>query len=223
MRYIILLFFFSLPVLSTHAQRMLIENGKVYIESFGVRSDLVVQNYFVKRYKMEDNSVRTVYHQGVGAPANILISGKYQIAKRDHLMYNQNFYVSSGFESPYDGRPGKPMRPLSDTTNQNGCFAYYENSDQSDKGQWRVPTINEYILMALYLTGYNTLPSITDFTYPSIQNDKKATFYYVTSTTYEGNVDEAYYFMWYPGFMPTITFHYAKTTGGRVRCIRDIE
>lgn len=223
MKYIVFLFFFFGAVLSAHAQRMVIEDNSVYIEAFGVRTDLVTPNISVKEYVMEDGSVRTLYHQGVAAPTNILMSGKIQIAKNDAVTYNQNFYVLCGFEQPNDGRPGSPMKPLSDKTNTRGCFAYYEKADKSDKGQWRVPTINEYILIALYLTGYgNELNAVSDFTYPSIQNDKKASFYYASSTTYEGDVNEAYYFMWYPGFFSSTTNHHPKTQEARVRCIRDV-
>lgn len=223
MKYIILSFFFFLPAISVHAQRMIIENGGIYIESFGVRSDLVVPSPALKRVTLGDGSVRTAYHQGVASPQNILISRKFQVAKKDAPpQSHKNFYVQSGFAVGKDGRPGAPMEIDPGNTTA-GCDNYSEQADGSDKGQWRVPTINEYVLMGCYFTDYSVkITGVDGFVLPATQSVYYE-FQYATSTTYEGSVDRVYIFRFYPAFYSPMTTNELKTYPTRVRCIRDVE
>lgn len=222
---LILLLFLLLPAVSVHAQRMYIENGSIYIESFGVRSDLISPTPLLKQKKLPDNTLRTAYHKGIGTPQNILIGRKLQIAKQDALLVNRNFYFLSGLRDGMDGRPGTEMVARG---SDGGCDKYAEKADTSDRGTWRVPTINEYILMGLYITDFNLSLGVTGFVLPSMQkvgtNDwRKMDFYYISSTTYEGDDNQMYYFQWYPGYLKKVVDHDLKTTAGRVRCVRDIE
>lgn len=223
MKYILLLLLF-LPVASAQAQRMVIEDGSIYIESFGVRSDLVSPGKTLKQEILSDNRVRTRFHQGVASPVNILVSRKFQVAKQDALpASNRNFYQHSGLEPGKDGRPGTTMTAAY-ADNREGCDDYYEQTDQSDKGQWRLPTINEYILMATYLTSFNlALEGLTNFITPSSQFGSPFGFWYFSSTTYDGDMDRVYTFQWYPASHEHLIDHLPKTGGGRARCIRDVE
>ncbi len=136
---------------------------------------------------------------------------------------HKNFYVQSGFAEGKDGRPGVPIEKDPGNTGA-GCDDYSEKNDKSDRGQWRVPTVNEYMLMACYFTDYNvSLTDVTDFKLPATQWGIKWEFQYATSTTYEENVDEVYIFRFYPAFYSPMVTHEAKTYMTRVRCIRDVE
>lgn len=228
MKYILLLLLL-LPEISAHAQRMYIESGSIYIESFGVRSDLVSPAPALKQQKLSDNSLRTVYHKGISTPQNILIGRKLQIAKKDAKpVSDKNFYVLSGLKDGEDGRPGMPMAARG--SDGWGCDEYTEKTDESDKGKWRVPTINEYILMGLYITDFNLVLNLDGFVLPSMQfigggynQWRKMNFIYISSTTYEGDDNQMYYFQWYPGYLGKVVDHNSKTTPGRVRCVKDIE
>lgn len=223
MKYILLLLLLLfLPVVSIYAQRMVVEpGGNVYIESFGVRSDLIIPNVALKQQVLEDGTIRTVYHQGVSAFQNVLMSSKFRIAKIDAVpMSNQTFYVHNGLQDEMDGRPGSPMvaRPI----DGKGCDEYYELADKSDVGKWRVPTINEYVLMASFLTSYAV--SIPGFTMPGIQRGEKKDFWYMSSTTVESDVNKAYTFLWYPSYNNVMTSNVISksATMTRARCIMDI-
>lgn len=223
MKYILLLLLI-LPVVSAKAQRMVIENGAIYIESFGVRSDLVSPALALKQETLSDGKVRTRFHHGVSSAVNLLIPRKFQIAKKDAApTYNRNFYQHSGLASGLDGRPGT-VATVAGSNDGMGCDDYSERSDKSDQGQWRVPTINEYILMASFLTSYDvSISGVSGFLPPSFQFGAKENFWYVSSTTRDDNIDEVYSFMWYPNAHTRLIDRLNKTSGGRVRCIRDVE
>lgn len=223
MKYILLLLLI-LPVVSAKAQRMVIENGAIYIESFGVRSDLVSPGPALKQEILSDGKVRTRYHQGVSSGVNLLIPRKFQVAKADSRpAANRNFYQHSGLADGKDGRPGTPMA-VGHGNNNEGCDDYSEQADGSDKGKWRVPTINEYILMASFLSSYNlSISGVSGFTPPSIQFGSKYGFWYISSTTRDDNINEVYSFMWYPDAHTNLINRLNKNAGGRVRCILDVE
>lgn len=221
MKYILLLLLF-LPAVSIHAQRMVVEpGGNVYIEAFGVRSDLIIPNVALKQQVLDDGTIRTVYHQGVAAFQNVLMPNKFKIAKIDAIpMGNRSFYVLNGLEDGKDGRPGSPM--VARAVDGQGCDEYYELADKSDVGKWRVPTINEYVLMATFLTGYEV--SIPGFTMPGIQRGYQMDFWYMSSTTVESDVNKAYTFLWYPKSYNIMTSNtiLKSESSTRARCIMDI-
>ena len=224
MKYIVLLLLL-LPVVSVRAQRLILEGGSVYIEAFGIRSDLISPAAVVKQHTLDDGSIRTPYHKGVSAYQNVLMSKKFKMAKQDAGgAANRTFYVHSGLVNGQDGRPGTAMTARA--SDNVGCDEYSELSDRSDKGKWRVPTINEYILMGNYLTSYNA--PVGGFELPSVQYGRKMSFWYISSTTYEEDENQVYYFMWYPGFYKNAIGKTKKGSdaeggGGRVRCIMDVD
>lgn len=232
MKYIVLLFIFFLTG-SVRAQRMVVENNKIYIESFGVRSDLVSPSISVKNVVLPDGGKRTSYHQGVASPVNLLLSRKFQVAQKDcSPEQNVSFYVASGLVDNKDGRPGSAMEAR--VADGHGCDEYSENQStdpggfQSDKGQWRVPTINEYMLMAAFFTSYEAgIPGMdmSKYTLPSSTSaGELQDWNYLSSTTSEKDVNSVYYFKWYPLSFNTMIGTVSKSgNNGRVRCIRDIE
>lgn len=232
MKYIVLLFIFFLTG-SVRAQRMVVENNKIYIESFGIRSDLVSPSTSVKNVQLSDGKKRTPYHQGIASPVNLLVSRKFQVAKNDcYPERNVSFYYASGLIDGKDGRPGSAMEARA--ADGHGCDEYSENlsSDPGgvggDKGQWRIPTINEYMLMAAFFTDYDAgIPGIdtSKYTLPSSSwAGGLQDWNYLSSTTSEKDVNAVYYFKWYPLSFNTMIGTISKSgNNGRVRCIRDIE
>lgn len=200
----IFLLFLLLPF-TLQAQRLYIENDNVYIEAFGLNSDIVANSLQLAAKKQsKENGGRTNYHVGVSAWQNILITPKYQIAVRELGPFS--WQQANGYDAD--------MNPV-----KSGCAAYSQNADHSDIGEWRVPTINEAMFMIIYVD-YLTDDVVTGFV-----KGKKGVIM-STSTTYI-STDQAYYYLWEPDILaPSYLGYGTKNTGSYgnwyVRCIRDI-
>lgn len=138
----------------------------------------------------------------------------YLVRHDEDSPYN-TFYKGLVISKGYEGA----TYHLSDVTNQNGntnaCANYYEKSDRSDRGSWRVPNLVELLSMTSnvgkYLSENNQTPSGKIFCCTSFSNqDVRSGFGYDT----EGLVfctDPFSREQWlYNGYFQ-----------GRVRCVRD--
>lgn len=187
---------------TVQAQRMYIENDNVYIEAFGLNSDITANflQLAAKKQSKEDGG-RTNYHVGLSAWQNVLITPKFQIATKELGL--SSWYEGNGYDTH--------LNPV-----ESGCATYSQNADHSDIGEWRVPTINEAMFMLIY-ADYLTNDIVPGFV-GGHEGVKIA-----TSTTHT-STQQAYYFLWKPSvFLPSYMGYGAKTADNwYIRCIRDI-
>lgn len=211
LRYIAALFFTLLPF-SSYAQRLLLEDTgdnkqMVIIDGYGMNKDVLAVTAAEQGWRKNGNGSTRDYGTnddnvkivGLSSAVNRVISAKFEIL-------------------PYD-------LAASTGDSRNKC---HNVALRGEKGAWRVPTLNEALLMVLF---YDQIVALgpRGFDIPVTANNKP----YLTATAngWDGSFPVVYFYHWtlqqWTGRTQPITGYYSSDSyrwGDKylLRCIRDI-